>query len=427
MSKSTQVFVIAGATRLLLPVLVSSLVPILSSSTELSTPITSFKALQEAFYFLDHNLNLYDGGVNHHPPLLVIILSFFNSFPYPNFWFSLIYTVTDLLIASNLVQINKWYNRYRSKHHGFEQKYLGFNDDLIACFYLFNPLILLTNLSHSTIVFTWFFIVQSISQIVIKKNVIRSMISLAIASYLSFHSLYLLPSILALAYATSSRDILKFSIINLGAFATSLAILLYASFVCTGSWLFIDKCYTTVVLFKKITPNVGLWWYLFTEMFEFFTPFYTGMFNLYSFVFIIPITLRLFEYRKSPKLGDSFLSIILSMLWVSFTKSYPTIGDLGFVLSILPMFKDTILTHCKMLFITGMTLIISLILSPIFYYCWIVLGNGNSNFFYSINLIWGGVHLLLLMELIWAQLIVDYGVENDLSDEQLKQTTLAQL
>ncbi|KAI5956403.1 hypothetical protein KGF54_000878 [Candida jiufengensis] len=427
MSKITQVFVIGGLIRFLLPVSVPSLVPILSSSTELSTPITSFKALLEAFYFLDHNINLYDGGVNHHPPLLVILLSFFDSLPYSHVWFALLYTITDLLIAANLVKINQWYNHYRSKKSGASKKYLGFNDDLIACFYLFNPLILLTNLSYSTIVFTWFFTIESIVQITKEKRVLRSMISLAIATYLSFHSLYLLPSILGLAYALSSRDTIKFFTVNISAFLTFLAVLGFASYACTGSWLFIDKCYLTVILFKKITPNVGLWWYLFTEMFEFFTPFYTGMFNLYSVVFIIPITLRLFEYSKSPKLGDSFLSIILSMLWISFTKSYPTIGDLGLVLSILPMFKDTILAHCKLLFISGMTLIISLILSPIFYYCWIVLGNGNSNFFYSINLIWGGVHILILMELIWAQLIVDYGVENNLSDTELKQTTLAQL
>ena len=41
---------------------------------------------------------------------------------------------------------------------------------------------------------------ESIIQIVQYENIARSMISLAIASYLSFSSIYLLPSILALGH-----------------------------------------------------------------------------------------------------------------------------------------------------------------------------------------------------------------------------------
>ncbi|KAI5970266.1 hypothetical protein CANMA_000618 [Candida margitis] len=426
MGKLIQVFVIGGLIRFLLPTFIPSVTTTLSSTVELSTPITSFKSLLEAIYFLNHDIDLYDGGVNHHPPLVVIIASCIKAIPFSLIWFDLVYTITDLLIAWKIVKLNQWYNESRSKIKG--SQVTGFNDDLIACFYLFNPLIILTNLSHSTVVFTWYFIIESLIQIVLKRNIMRSMISFAAATYLSFNSLYIFPSLVGLALRTfPTTTHIKLLVTSSTGYLVSLLLLALASFAFTSSWSFLDNCYLAVIYFKKITPNVGLWWYLFTEMFEFFTPFYLGMFNLYSFSFILPIAIRLFESRATPDQGDSFLAVLLSLLWVSFTKSYPTVGDLGFALSLLPIFKGTILPYCKMIYVSSMTLVTALILSPIFYYCWIVLGNGNANFFYSINLIWGGVHILILMDLLWAKLIVDYGVENDICKEELKGLNLAQI
>ncbi|KAI3403312.2 hypothetical protein KGF56_003900 [Candida oxycetoniae] len=426
MSKLYQVFIIGGLIRSLLPTLVPSITAILSSSVEITTPITSFKALKEAFYFFNNNIDLYDGGVNHNPPLLVMLLSFINSLPFADVWFHVLFALVDVVIAWHLVRINRWYKMYTSKRTG--KTVASYNDDLIASFYLFNPLVLLSNLSHSTIAFVWLFLVVAVYQVAVKRQASIAIISLAISTYLSFNSLYLLPSILGLIHATStSRNVGQIYILNIAVFFTTLAILASLSFAFTSSWQFLDNCYLSVILFEKITPNVGLWWYIFTEMFEFFTPFYIGMFNIYSFIFIIPLTLKLFEFKKVPKQGDSLLAIVLTLLWISFTKSYPTIGDLGFVLSLIPIFRGTVLPYCKVILITGMTLMVSLLLSPIFYYCWIVLGNGNSNFFYSINLIWGGVHILAIMDLLWAKLISDYSVENSINEEDIRKLNLAQL
>ncbi|CAK9441736.1 uncharacterized protein LODBEIA_P56040 [Lodderomyces beijingensis] len=429
MSKLSQVFIIGGLVRSLLPTLVPSITPTLSSVVELSTPITSFKALKEAFYLLNNGIDLYDGGVNHNPPLLVVLLSLADALPYSDALFNVIYALVDLVIAWHLVRINRWYNAYVSTRMG-KKPIVGFNDDLIASFYLFNPLVLLTNLSHSTIVFTWLFIVVAVYQITVKKQSLRGMISLAIATYLSFHSLYLLPSVLGLVHATAVQrggDLARIYVQNIGIYVATLGLLVLTSFAFTASWQFVDNCYLTVILFKKITPNVGLWWYLFTEMFEFFSPFYVGMFNIYSFLYVTPIALRLFEYAKTPQLGDSFVAIVLSMLWISFTKSYPTVGDLGFVLSLVPILKGSVLPRCTMVFATGLTLVVALLLSPIFYHCWIVLGNGNSNFFYGINLTWGAVHIMAIMDLLWGQLIRDYITENEVKEDDIAKLSLAQI
>ncbi|KAG7660917.1 uncharacterized protein J8A68_005592 [[Candida] subhashii] len=425
MSKLNQVFIIGGLIRFLLPTIFPSIVEILGSKVEITTPINAYKSLQEAFYYLQQGIDLYDGGVNHHPPILVIILSFINALPFNQIIFHLLYSLIDLFIAWRIVQLNRWYNDYNSKRIG--KQYIAFNDNLIALFYLFNPLIIITNLSHSTIVFSWAFIMEALNQVVLGRNTSRAMIALANATYLSFTPIYLLAPMLALAHSIGSekKDYSKMYIHGLTIFICTVGLLMILSFASTASSQFFEQCYMTVILFKKITPNVGLWWYLFTEMFEFFTPFYVGMFNFYSIIYVIPITLRLFEYKSTPKQGDSFLALVLVYLWVSFTKSYPTFGDLGLALSIIPIFKNTIIPYCKFIYVTGLTLIITLLLSPIFYYCWIVLGNGNANFFYSINLLWGGVHILIIMDLIWGKLIYDYILQNNISD--ITKLNLAQI
>ena len=245
MGKLLQVFIIGGLIRFLLPTFIPSITTTLSSTVELNTPITSFKSLLEAIYFWNHDIDLYDGGVNHHPPLLVIMASWISFLPPSYVWFNLAYTVMDLSIAWKIVQLNKWYNNSRSKIVG--SQITGFNNDLVACFYLFNPLIILTNLSHSTVVFTWYFIVESLTQIVQKRNIVRSMIAFAVATYLSFNALYLFPSVLGLALKTFSTTTTKLLRASLAVYFGSLLLLGLASFAFTSSWKFVDNCYLAVI------------------------------------------------------------------------------------------------------------------------------------------------------------------------------------
>ena len=105
---------------------------------------------------------------------------------------------------------------------------------------------------------------ESIIQIVQYENIARSMISLAIASYLSFSPIYLLPSILALGHviirdkAISSKQqqekkeeeeedkeqtnvkdlIVKLYVEGLAIFIICVILLIMISFIITASWQF---------------------------------------------------------------------------------------------------------------------------------------------------------------------------------------------
>lgn len=534
MTKLQQVFWIGFLLRFLVPTLIPTVVDLLNSIPEIVTPINSFKGLNEAFFYLKHDISLYDGSINTNPPLYLAVMKIINLLPFSSIWFNLIWTLIDLGIAFRLVQINKWYSLRKrhgeilkdgnptgvesdtaklvgvseeikssfnkqdsekiSKENSVDSSLVSdtttiksedehssfvlfsFSDDVIAAFYLFNPLIVLTTISHSSLPFTWLFIIESLSQIVLYSNYERSVIFLAIAAYLSLSPIYLLIPILALAHSLKLAKPSKIYCIGGGFFFMALGLLMFASFAITASWQFFVTCYGTIFMFNKISPNIGLWWYLFTEMFSFFTSFYVGIFNLFQFIFIIPLSVRLFEYKqnsiddipvtrlvmdkngsllavdkdgtttevtigdkddrkssikkesvsdssllesklKSTHNGDSLLAFVLCYLWISFTKSYPTIGDLGFGLSLIPIFKLTVLPHCRYFLLSGLLMIVCLLLSPIFYYCWIVLGNGNSNFFYSINLTWGILHALIIIDLFWGQLTLDYMGQHGLKQK----------
>lgn len=415
---SLSAVLLAGAAiRFVVPSLLPEITDILASTVEISTPVDSFRSIKEAFFYLDHGMDVYDGGVVHHPPLLVSLLKLVLEISpsHANLLFNLLFTIVDVGIALKLVNLNRWYNDYQSRRAG--KQLLGFNDALMAGFYMFNPLMILTCWSHSTQPISYFLIVELLNQVLIDKNPYRGSIAMAVAAYLSFTPVYLIVPLLALTYVVSPSGDWRDEVVQCGGvFFASVATLILLSFVLTALPDFLSQCYGTVVLYLKISPNMGLWWYLFTEMFDVFLPLYRGIFNLYSVMFIVPITVRFFE--SGPKQGDSFLAVVMCYVWLTFTKLYPIIGDLGLALSIFPVFKNTVIPHAKFLFITALTLIVVLLLAPIFYYCWIVLGNGNSNFFYSMNLIWGGVHVLLFLDFIWGRLVYDYIQTHDVKDEK---------
>lgn len=412
------ILAVGAAIRFLVPTFLPQITDMLAGTAEVSTPIDSFRSLQEAFFYLENGIDIYDGSMVHHPPVFVAFMEFMRDVASPEHAavvFNALFTVVDLGIAYKISQLNRWYNEHQSLKLG--RKLSGMPLHLMAAFYLFNPLIILTNWAHSSAIFTYFLIVELLVQALVDRNVFRGAIALGVASYLSYYPIYLIVPYLALVASISRELDLKTQILKCACvFFYALTSLLLISFALTALPDFMYQCYWSVLLFQKFAPNLGLWWYIFTEMFDFFNPLYKGIFNLYNCIFVLPITLRFFESSTETKTGDSFLAFFLCYLWISFSKSYPIVGDLGFGLSVLPVFSNTVIPHTKFLFISTLTLITCLFLSPIFYYCWIVLGNGNSNFFYSMSLIMGVVYIILFLDIIWGRLVLDYIETNEAKD-----------
>ncbi|AMD20397.1 HDL347Wp [Eremothecium sinecaudum] len=374
--RNIQVVVACIASRLLVSMLFPSLRQQLDKAVEFSTPVTSFRSLKEGIFLLQNGLPVYNGGVVHHTPLLVALMSIVNG----EMLISLVYAAMDAIIAYQLIMISKL----------FKQQ-LKLENWVPGALYVVNPLVLLSCVSRSTVIFTNLAISTAVLS-ALKGDVLTASVAVAIAGYLSFYALFL---IIPLLFVLKKDRILSVLIM-----VATLATFLYTSYkINRDNWNYLKSCYGVLITFSKLMPNLGLWWYFFVEMFEFFIPFFKAVFNIFAISFITPFSLR---FYKQP-----FYAFLLCLGWLTLTKSYPTLGEGGFFLSFIPFFKP-LFVYLRYSIISTLLFIHAIILSPIFYHLWVDLGSGNSNFFYAISLVYSLALASVIVDLCWSMLRIEY-------------------
>lgn len=396
LSLDKKVIILAFVIRFGIFIIAPSIANSLEESIEFSTLITSYKSLKEGLFLYSNNINPYDGGVVHHQPLLIILYQYFQDFD------QLLYSIVDTYIVYYLINISA---KISSKNET-----IFFKPWIVGLIYALNPLAILSTLSKSTVLFQNFFIVWTLNS-ALNNDVLLTGVGISIASYLSYHPIFLVIPLIKLIHQNNNGQNQKVWLFLVSA-VISLGLLIGSSFYILGQdWKFIESTYGTVLKFTKIAPNLGLWWYYFTEMFEFFIPFYNSVFNLYNISFVLPLTIRL----------NGIFAFILSWGWLVFSKSYPSLGDLSLYISLLFLLKP-VFPFLRYPVISILLLLHSIILSPIFYHLWIDLGSGNSNFFYAITLVYSLGIISTLVDFTWGYLRYEY--DSDESNIKLKVTQI---
>jgi phosphatidylinositol glycan class U len=208
--------------------------------------------------------------------------------------------------------------------------------------FLLNPFTVATCIARSTSAFTNLFILTAIAK-ASQGASITFILALSFAAYLSMHPILLLPPLLVLLYDTrttktgSKPDVWSFTATHTLGFAAAIGALLSASAFMTGSWDFLAATYGVRLLLPDLTPNVGLWWYFFIEMFDSFREFFLGVFWLHAASYTPGLTIRL---HKQPL----FVACTLTGVFAIFTP-YPSIADAALYLSLVPLFRH--LFPCK--------------------------------------------------------------------------------
>jgi phosphatidylinositol glycan class U len=233
------------------------------------------------------------------------------------------------------------------------------------------------------------------------------MLAISFASYLSMYPLLLLPPLALLCYdrqkASKKIDsVVAFMLANVMAVGGSLASLFYMSSLITGSWEFLPSTYGVQLLLPDLTPNVGLWWYFFIEMFDSFRNFFLGVFWLHLSSYVGGLTIRI---RRQPLF---VLTILLGIF--SIFKPYPSISDVSLFLAMLPLYRH-VFPLMRFTFVESSIVLYATLLGPAFYYLWIYAGSGNANFFYAITLVWSLGWSLLLADVLYAGLRDEWEVE----------------
>ncbi|KAJ5675584.1 hypothetical protein N7462_008481 [Penicillium macrosclerotiorum] len=395
------VFGAAFVLRLLLICLFPALPDLLTGRVEVSTPVNSFKRLQEGLYLYIRNVSPYDGGVFHQAPLLLPVFALFSDVKANPFPTAIFYFLVDLVNAHALATISESGQSIQSRLHSAIRKHIRWDGVSTAAWYLFNPFTIATCLARSTSVFTTTGILFAISNAV-DGNSFNAMLALAFASYLSLYPALLFVPLILLCYdqrvqgTGSQSNIILFILQHGGILVASVSGLLGLSFLITGSfWEYVSATYGFHLLVPDLTPNVGLWWYFFIEMFDSFRGFFLGVFWLHLASYVGGMTARL---RRQP------LFVITSLLGVfAIFKPYPSISDASLYFAVLPLYRH-LFPLMRYTFFAISAILYSSLLGPAFYHLWIYAGSGNANFFYAITLVWSLGLSILLADSIFAAL-----------------------
>jgi len=164
------------------------------------------------------------------------------------------------------------------------------------------------------------------------------MLALGFASYLSLYPALLFVPLVLLCLDQRAQGQPQapnagvFVIQNGAMLVGSVAALLGLSYLITGNfWEFMSATYGFHLLVPDLTPNSGLWWYFFIEMFDSFREFFLGVFWLHLASYVGGLTARL---RRQP------LFVITSLLGVfAIFKPYPSISDASLFLALLPLYR----------------------------------------------------------------------------------------
>lgn len=396
-TKTVAALVVAAALRLAIFYTFPSIIGALSDRVEIATPLSSYKRLLEGLFLYQRNASPYDGGVYHQAPLLLVLFEWVPP--------ASMFTTLDMLNAWNLTRISTLLNLSSPRF----QKITGIE---IMLAYLFNPFTIMSCLGCSTTILTNATILQAVAS-ASQGNMFGSVFALATGTYLSIYPILLVPP-LVLVYS-KARNIpvdQRTIVFHLGGLVAVFGVLLTTSTVLVGDFASILRhCYGAQISVTDLTPNIGLWWYFFIEIFDAFRSFFIGVFWLHLTGYVGALTVRL---------HDQPVFVIIAVVGlITIFKPYPGTADVSLYLGLLPLYKHIL--PCKSFrvslkakliiskvtrytFVAAAVLLYSSLLGPAFYHIWIYAGSGNANFFYAITLVWSLGLSMLVGDSIFAVL-----------------------
>ncbi|KAH7925653.1 PIG-U-domain-containing protein [Leucogyrophana mollusca] len=363
---------------------------------QLSSPLTSHLRLQEGIFLYQNDIDPYSGSVFRHSPLLLSLFS--TVLPTSSVPCAFLWTLCDALSAYALVAI--WRARQRVPK--------STRDGLVAASYLLNPYLFLPTLALSTSTFENMSVLLTL-MFASQGRTSAALLALAFATHLSLSSILLLvPVLLLLITAPTSQlasprpfpsDLHKTALL-LGEFVSYSAILTLASTIVAGGWSWVPQTWGASLSLPDLTPNPGLWWYFFTEMFDHFRPFFLMVFSVHLLIYIFPICIK-FQH-------DLLYAAFLLLGVLATFKAYLTLADPGLFLSMIVLFPE-IYPYTRHPIVTTLLHLHAALLLPLFHHLWISQGTGNANFFYASTLVFGMANGAALVDCMWAGLRIAVG------------------
>ncbi|VUZ46648.1 unnamed protein product [Hymenolepis diminuta] len=216
----------------------------------------------------------------------------------------------------------------------------------------------------------------------------------ALGCYINIYSGYLILAVLA-----QCRNCKRHLLTTICIFMSTIAVMLYATYTFDHSWDFLKYSYLSNIFALNTTPNLGLFWYMYVEMFTHFNVFFVWTMQLIIAALCIGLLFRFY--------GDPlFLALVIAMT-TGALRPYNSISDFGCTLALLAHWRH-IFPHFKNTFVLSVMMTVALILAPLFFLTWLLTSTSNANFYFSASLIVGVVRVQLLTQTISGYLRYEF-------------------
>lgn len=435
--------VAALAARLILTCFAESLN--LGSRPEVATPLTSLRRLAEGYWLKKSSMSPYAGSMYHGSPLLLSILGPLTikridgqpGHLFCSFMFVIVDFVTAMLIRATgqkllltghrslqLLNLSKLVEPSGNVNAG----------DIASLVYLWNPMTIATCVGSSTSPIDNLMVVLAIYGACSRLAPLAAF-GWVMATHLSLYPAILIaPVILLLGYGPDAPPPKLFLQNNSSASGSS-STQKHSEHKMTGQpaflvhsfswrpvvhfilWASIWACYLLFLssislkehglleMFKKtygyiltvedLSPNMGVLWYFFAEVFVFFRVFFLIVFNVNILFMVLPLAIRL----KHRPCFLAFVYITIS----SMLKSYPSVGDSALYLGLLGLFANELAAMHFSFFLFCGYIGVSL-LSAVMHNLWIWRGTGNANFYFATGIAYACLQIVLVVESVSTML-----------------------
>ncbi|KAI3422758.1 uncharacterized protein J3R85_011848 [Psidium guajava] len=419
----------------------------LSSRPEVATPLTSIRRLAEGYWLKQSSMSPYAGSMYHGSPLLLLVLGPLSvkriEGQPEHLLCSLLLVVADIvnamLIRSTGQSLQKSYVQHLEALDLLkfsEESGMLPSGDIAALVYLWNPFTIIACVGLSTSP------IENLAILLALYGACKGLVPLAafgwvLATHMSLYpAILIIPIILFLGYGpdapprklflqrsyrkcgtSSSRDqycktedvtdplelqitfswrrVMQFL---LWTFIWGIYFLLLCDISVKqygGLSEMFKRTYGFILTVKDLSPNIGVLWYFFAEVFDFFRDFFLIVFHVNILFMILPLAIRL-------KHRPGFLAFVYLAISSMF-KSYPSIGDSALYLGVLALFVNELAAMNFSFFLFCGYVGVSL-LSPVMHNLWIWRGTGNANFYFATAMAYACLQIILVVESVSAML-----------------------
>ncbi|KAL3085842.1 hypothetical protein niasHT_039006 [Heterodera trifolii] len=350
-----------------------------------STPWNSLRRLREGLFLYrqPNKSKVYEGDLFHVLPIFVELFRFSldNSFQLHCQWmlfdfltayFTSRFVTSSIALAPNLALCRG--------------QWLGV---LAFGAYLLNPMTIGCWTVGSLASFVNFLIAMSIC-FMVEGRLFRSVLPLAFAIQLNpYYAVLFCPiflrfagnrRLLAIFYAFGA----SFCLFSLNLFLLSDHTSVAQMFRCTFGF------FLTV---PDLTPNSGIFWYFFTQVFEHYRQLFLCVFQLNTVIYVVPFAALL---RENPS-----LLALLFLLIVALFSPYPSFAEAALYLPALCAFHE-LHKFLRQRLVVGCALLATFVLCPIMWSMWVIAGSGNANFFFSIVWVFNLTQVFIAADLLSA-------------------------